>query len=66
MELKLRTRRLASLGAEHEPVDTASNKHYRRGHNTKPLKHLRSERGLPILEQIWPILPILGHFRGQI
>ena len=33
---------------------------------TKPLKHLRPERGLPIFEQIWPILPILGHFRGQI
>ena len=30
------------------------------------LKHLRSERGLPVFEQIWPILPILGHFRGQI
>ena len=36
------TLRLASLRAEREPVDTASAKHSRRGHNKKPSFRARS------------------------
>ena len=63
MELKLRTRRLASLGTEREPVVTPPQPSILA---VVTIKSLRSERGLPIFEQVWPILPILGHFRGEI